>query len=164
MVRFLRQKGFVSHFRHVKQHNQGLCNTRARRYCTSQGIFSGKVLEALNTITTEERVTLAPYNVECVFGHNSKRAITNASLYTVDKDFKYTNPVLIPEDQHHLYHSFATYFTDIYEDGFEHMRRFIVNGEQPPANLLPSIAALQTFFAEKGKYIIYYLVIFKVCI
>jgi len=147
MVRFLRQNGFVRNFKHVREHNLGLHD--ARRYYTSHGIFSGKVSEALNTITTEERVTLAPYNVECVFGHNSKRAITNASLYTVDKDFKYTNPVLIPEDQHHLYHSFATYFSDIYEEGFEHMRRFIVDGEQPPANLLPPIAALQTFLQKR---------------
>ena len=159
MVRFLRQKGFVSHFKYIKQYNLGLYF--ARRYCTSHGIFSRNVTEALDRIMTEERVKLAPYNVECVFGHNSKRAITNALLYTVDRDFNYTNPVLIPEDQHHLYHSFATYFSDIYEEGFEHMRRFIVDGEQPPANLLPPIAALQTFFAEKGKYIICHLVILR---
>jgi len=29
------------------------------------------------------------------------------------------------------------------------MRRFIVDGEQPPANLLPPIAALQTFLQKR---------------
>ena len=148
MVRFLRQKGFASHFRYIKQYNLGLYF--ARRYCTSHGIFSRNVTEALDRIMTEERVKLAPYNVECAFGHNSKRAITNALLYTVDRDFNYTNPVLIPEDQHHLYHSFATYFSDIYEEGFEHNETFYCGWRTTSCQSSTPYSGTSNIFCRKG--------------